>query len=51
MHMLTHLFSPRGIPASYRHMQGFGVNTYKMVNAQGQTVLVKYHWHPRCGVA
>lgn len=51
MHMLTHLFSPRGIPASYRHMEGFGVNTYKMVNAEGETVLVKYHWHPRQGVA
>jgi catalase len=51
MHMLTNLFSPRGIPASYRHQQGFGVNTYKMVNAEGKTVLVKYHWHPRCGVA
>jgi len=51
MHMLTHLFSPRGIPASYRHMEGFGVNTYKMVNGEGRTVLVKYHWHPRCGVA
>ncbi|GAA1144000.1 catalase [Nesterenkonia lutea] len=51
MHMLTHLFSPRGIPATYRHMEGFGVNTYKMVNAEGQTVLVKYHFHPRAGVA
>jgi catalase len=51
MHMLTHLFSPRGIPASYRHMEGFGVNTYKMVNADGETVLVKYHFHPRCGLA
>ncbi|MDQ3487287.1 MAG: catalase, partial [Acidobacteriota bacterium] len=51
MHMLTHLFSPRGIPASYRHMEGFGVNTYKMVNADGGTVLVKYHFHPRCGLA
>jgi catalase len=51
MHMLTHLFSPRGIPASYRHMEGFGVNTYKMVNAEGGTVLVKYHFHPRCGLA
>ena len=50
MHMLTHLFSPRGIPACYRTMEGFGVNTYKMVNAQGGTVLVKYHFHPRCGV-
>jgi catalase len=51
MHMLTHLFSPRGIPAGYRHMEGFGVNTYKMVNAEGGTVLVKYHFHPRSGVA
>ncbi|WP_147106856.1 catalase [Nesterenkonia populi] len=51
MHMLTHLFSPRGIPATYRHMEGFGVNTYKMVNAEGETVLVKYHWLPRAGVA
>jgi len=51
MHMLTHLFSPRGIPASYRHMEGFGVNTYKMVTAEGDTVLVKYHFHPRQGVA
>jgi catalase len=51
MHMLTFLFSPRGIPASYRHQEGFGVNTYKMVNDAGETVLVKYHWHPRVGVA
>ncbi len=51
MHMLTHLFSPRGIPAGYRHMEGFGVNTYKMVNEDGGTVLVKYHFHPRQGVA
>jgi catalase len=51
MHMLTHLFSPRGIPAGYRFMEGFGVNTYRMVNADGRTVLVKYHFHPRSGVA
>jgi catalase len=51
MHMLTHLFSPRGIPAGYRFMEGFGVNTYKMVNAEGNTVLVKYHFHPRQGLA
>lgn len=50
MHMLVNLFSPRGIPADYRHMQGFGVNTYKWVNDQGRTVLVKYHWMPRQGV-
>lgn len=51
MHMLAFLFSPRGIPAGYRHMEGFGVNTYKMVNADGAAVLVKYHFHPREGVA
>jgi catalase len=50
MHMLVNLFSPRGIPADYRHMQGFGVNTYKWVNAEGETKLVKYHWLPRQGV-
>jgi len=50
MHMVMLLYSPRGIPASYRTMQGFGVNTYKWVNAEGDTVLVKYHWIPRQGV-
>ncbi|QES39999.1 catalase [Streptomyces venezuelae] len=50
MHMLVNLFSPRGIPADYRHMQGFGVNTYKWVDAEGGTVLVKYHWMPKQGV-
>ncbi|MEU3960368.1 catalase [Streptomyces buecherae] len=50
MHMLVNLFSPRGIPADYRHMQGFGVNTYKWIDAEGQSVLVKYHWMPKQGV-
>ncbi|MEW2359583.1 catalase [Spirillospora sp. NPDC029432] len=50
MHMLVNLFSPRGIPADYRHQQGFGVNTYKWVNQRGDTVLVKYHWMPKAGV-
>lgn len=50
MHMLVNLFSPRGIPADYRHQQGFGVNTYKWVNANGDTKLVKYHFIPKQGV-
>ena len=50
MHMLTWLFSPRGIPKDYRHMDGFGVNTYRMVNATGEAVLVKYHWKTQQGV-
>ena len=50
LHIVMLVFGPRGIPASYRTMQGFGVNTYKWVNGAGETVLVKYHWHPRQGV-
>ncbi|UUO04032.1 catalase [Mycolicibacterium novocastrense] len=50
MHMIVNLFSPRGIPANYRSMQGFGVNTYRWVNAEGQSHLVKYHWMPKQGV-
>jgi len=50
MHMVTLVFSPRGIPANYRTQQGFGVNTYKWVNAAGETKLIKYHWLPKQGV-
>jgi len=50
MHMVSFLFSPWGIPANYRQMQGSGVNTYKWVNAQGEAVLVKYHWEPLQGI-
>ncbi|WP_281287302.1 MULTISPECIES: catalase [Salinicoccus] len=49
-HMITFLFSPWGIPATYRHMQGSGVNTYKWVNDEGEAVLVKYHWEPKQGI-
>jgi catalase len=50
MHMVTMVFSPRGIPASYRTMQGFGVNAYRWINDNGESVLVKYHWIPKLGV-
>ncbi len=50
MHMLTWLFSPRGIPRDHRHMDGFGVNTYRMVSAAGEGVLVKYHWKTQQGI-
>ena len=49
-HMSTFLFSPWGIPANYREMQGSGVNTYRWVNAQGEGVLVKYHFEPKAGI-
>ncbi|HVF85988.1 MAG TPA: catalase [Pyrinomonadaceae bacterium] len=50
MHMLTFLFSPRGIPQDYRHQDGFGVNTYKWYNMEGEGVLVKYHWKTKQGI-
>lgn len=50
LHMITFLFSPWGIPANYRQMQGSGVNTYKWVNKDGVGVLVKYHWEPLQGI-
>lgn len=49
-HMITFLFSPWGIPANYRQMQGSGVNTYKWVNSEGTGILVKYHWEPLQGI-
>ncbi len=42
--------SDRGIPRSYRTMEGFGVHTFRTVNAQGETSLVKFHWKPVLGV-
>ncbi len=49
-HMVTFVYSPWGIPANYRQMQGSGVNTYKWVNKDGEAVLVKYHWEPKQGI-
>jgi catalase len=48
--MITLLFSPWGISASYRYMEGSGVNTYKWYNTAGEGVLIKYHWVPKQGV-
>lgn len=42
--------SDRGIPRSYRTMEGFGVHTFRLINAAGETVLAKFHWKPRLGV-
>ncbi|MEU3462008.1 catalase [Streptomyces sp. NPDC006733] len=42
--------SDRGLPRSYRTMEGFGVHTFRLVNAKGATTLVKFHWKPKLGV-
>lgn len=49
MHMVMWQMSDRAIPRSYRTMQGFGVHTFRLVNAQGQATLVKFHWTPVLG--
>ncbi len=48
-HMLMWVMSDRAIPRSYRTMQGFGVNTYRFVNANNESVFVKFHWNPTAG--
>jgi catalase len=48
-HMLMWILSDRAIPRSYRMMQGFGVNTYILVNASGERRFVKFHWKPVLG--
>ncbi|MFF8773566.1 catalase [Kitasatospora sp. NPDC015120] len=42
--------SDRGIPRSFRTMEGFGVHTFRLVDAEGATTLVKFHWKPKLGV-
>jgi catalase len=49
MHHVLWVMSDRGIPRSYRTMQGFGVNTYRLVNAEGVSHFVKFHWLPEAG--
>ncbi|WP_273034289.1 catalase [Massilia timonae] len=48
-HMLLWTMSDRAIPRSYRTMQGFGVHTFRLVNAQGESRFVKFHWTPLAG--
>ena len=48
-HMLMWVMSDRGIPRSYRMMQGFGVHTFRLVNKQGESVFCKFHWKPLQG--
>lgn len=51
MHHVMWAMSDRGIPRSYRMMEGFGVHTFKLVNARGKVKLCKFHWKPLLGVA
>jgi len=48
-HHVMWLNSDRGIPRSYRMMEGFGVHTFRLIDARGHSVLVKFHWKPVLG--
>lgn len=50
MHMIMWVMSDRAIPRSYRMMDGFGVHTFRLVNDQGKSTFVKFHWKPLLGV-
>ena len=49
-HMLMWVMSDRAIPRSFRFMEGFGVHTFRLVNADGRPSFVKFHWKPKQGL-
>ena len=45
----TFLQDDIGVPLNYRHMEGFGVHTYTLINKEGRVTYVKFHWQPALG--
>lgn len=50
MHMIIWVMSDRAIPRSFRFMEGFGVHTFRLVNAKGESTFVKFIWKPKLGL-
>jgi len=50
MHMIMWIMSDRTIPRSFRFMEGFGVHTFRLVDAEGKSTYVKFHWKPKMGL-
>ncbi|MFT8701886.1 MAG: catalase [Acetobacter orientalis] len=50
MNMIMWVMSDRGIPRSFRFMEGFGVHTFRLVTAQGKATYAKFHWKPKQGL-
>ncbi|MFJ3486711.1 catalase HPII [Pseudomonas sp. NPDC090202] len=48
-HMVLWAMSDRAIPKNLRSMQGFGIHTFRMINAEGKSSFVKFHWKPKYG--
>lgn len=49
-HMLMWAMSDRTIPRSFRMMEGFGIHTFRLLNAEGKSTFVKFHWKPKLGI-
>jgi catalase len=49
-HMLMWIMSDRAIPRSFRFMEGFGVHTFRLVDARGRSTFVKFRWKPKGGL-
>lgn len=49
-HMIMWAMSDRAIPRSLRMMEGFGVNTFRLLNAKDDATFVKFHWRPKLGL-
>jgi catalase len=50
MHMIMWIMSDRTIPRSFRFMEGFGVHTFRLLDAEGKSTFVKFHWKPKQGL-
>ncbi len=50
MNMIMWVMSDRTLPRSFRFMEGFGVHTFRLVNAEGKSTFVKFHWKPKQGL-
>ncbi|NOV21808.1 catalase [Ensifer adhaerens] len=50
MHMVMWVMSDRAIPRSFRFMEGFGVHTFRFINAKDESTFVKFHWKPKLGL-
>lgn len=50
LHNQIWVMSDRGIPRSYRMMEGFGIHTFRLINEKGDSHFVKFHWKPKLGV-
>ena len=51
MHMVMWIMSDRTIPRTLRNIEGFGIHTFRLVNARGESTFCKFHWRPKSGLA